>query len=67
MTAEQHKKVEEIYDSLPDALGPVGANYKYISKEVLVSIVNSMVTLAVYEAQLQSIDEFKTIVDETFN
>jgi hypothetical protein len=67
MTAEQQKKLETIYESLPDVMGPIGSKYKYISKEVLFSIVEHMVTSAVYEAQLKSIDEFKTIVEETFN
>jgi hypothetical protein len=68
MTAEQKKKLEVIYDSLPDALSrPEGSDYKYINKQLLFSIVDHMIISAVYEAKIESLDEFKTIVDETFN
>lgn len=67
MTQEQQEKVEEIYNSLPNVIGPVTEDYRYISKEVLISIVDHMITKAVYDAKMESLDEFRNIVEETFN
>jgi hypothetical protein len=67
MTQEQQEKVEEIYNSLPNVIGPIAQDYKYISKEVLISVVDHMITTAVYDAKMESLDEFRNIVEETFN
>lgn len=67
MTKEQEEKLEEIYNSFPDAPGSIQNTYKYINKEVLFSVVNHMIASVVYETKLESLNEFKTIVHETFN
>jgi hypothetical protein len=67
MTKEQEEKLEEVYNSLPDAPGAIQPTFKCINKEVLFSIVGHMVATMLYEAKLESLNEFKTIVHETFN
>lgn len=67
MTKEQQERIDDIFDSLPDALGPMGSKYKYINKEVFHSIIDHMISTAIYETKVESLNEFKTIVHETFN
>ena len=67
MTKEQEEKLEEVYNSLPDAPGSIQNTFKCINKEVLFSVVSHMISSVVYETKLESLNEFKTIVHETFN
>jgi len=67
MTREQEEKLEEIYNSFPDAPGSIQNTFKCINKEVLFSVVSYMISSIVYETKLESLNDFKTIVHETFN
>lgn len=67
MTKEQEEKLEEIYNSFPDAPGSIKNTFKCVNKEVLFSVVSHMIASVVYETKLESLNEFKTIVHETFN
>ena len=67
MTKEQEEKLDEVYNSLPDAPGSTQSTFKCINKEVLFSVVGYMISSVVYETKLESLNEFKTIVHETFN
>lgn len=67
MTQDLEEKLKIIYDSLPDALGPAEFKYKYVNYEVLQTIVEHISVQAVHQAKMDSLDEFKLIVDKTFN